>query len=116
MQQLSNFFRSGRLLWLLVAPLAMQASHAANLAYKVTLNGDRPITDAYVTLKTPGGAKTIVTKTDESGRFTVPGVHADKVLMTIEKNGRIVYRGIHKVDSSPGEKVIDLTERIRNTH
>ena len=111
MRQLNNFFPNSRLIWLLSALLAMQASPAANLAYKVTLNGSRPLTDAYVTLKTPGGAKTIVTRTDESGRFTVPGVNANKVLMTIEKNGRIVYRGIHRVDSTPGEKVIDLTER-----
>lgn len=111
MQQLKNFFRSARSVWLLLALLTMQASPAANLAYKVTLNGSRPLTGAYVTLNTPGGAKTIVTRTDESGRFTVPGVNADKVLMTIEKNGRIVYRGIHRVDSTPGEKVIDLTER-----
>jgi hypothetical protein len=111
MPQLDNFFRKSRLLWLVVAPLAMQASHGANLAYRVTVNGSRPVAGAYVTLQTRGAAKTIVTKTDESGKFIVPGVNADKVLMTIEKNGRIVYRGIHKVDSVPGEKVIDLTER-----
>jgi hypothetical protein len=31
--------------------------------------------------------------------------------MTIEKNGALVYRGIAKVDSTPGVKVIDLTAR-----
>jgi hypothetical protein len=111
MPRLNNFFRSSRLLWLLLAPLAMQASHGANLAYRVTLNGSRPVADAYVTLQTRGAAKTIVTKTDQSGKFMVPGVNADKILMTIEKNGRVVYRGIHKVDSTSGEKVIDLMER-----
>jgi hypothetical protein len=75
----------------------------------VTLNHTRPVADAYVTLQSPGGAKTIVAKTDEAGRFSVSGVKANKLLMSIEKNGKLVYRRITKVDSTPGEKLIDLT-------
>ena len=94
-----------------MALLAIQAAPAANLAYKVTLNGSRPVTDAYVTLQTPGGGRTIVTKTDAAGRFAVQGVNAAKILVTIEKNGHVLYRGINNVDSAAGEKVIDLTEK-----
>jgi hypothetical protein len=111
MKPLINFFRSSRWSWLLLTLSAAQTLPGADLAYKVTLNGSRPVTDAYVTLQTPGGAKTIVTKTDEWGKFTAPGVNADKILVTIEKNGSMVYRGINKVDSTFGEKVIDLTEK-----
>jgi hypothetical protein len=89
----------------------VQAAYAADLSYRVTLDKTRPVKDAYVTLQSPGGAKTIVTKTDESGKFSVSGVKADKLLMTIEKNGKLVYRGITKVDPAPVEQVIDLTEQ-----
>jgi hypothetical protein len=112
MTRLSNFSQSNKwILLLLWMPLGVQVSYAADLSYRLTLNHDRPISDAYVTLQSKGGAKTIVAKTDEAGKFSVSGVKADKLLMTIEKNGALVYRGIAKVDSTPGVKVIDLTER-----
>jgi hypothetical protein len=97
------------LLGLFLAALALPAALGADLNYKVMLNGYSPVADAYVTLQTPGGAKTIVTKTDAFGKFTVPGIAANKVLLTIEKNGTLVYRGIKGVDSIPSEKVINLT-------
>jgi hypothetical protein len=112
MQRLNNFSHGNEWIWLLLVMLpVVQASHAADLSYKVMLNHDRPVADAYVKLQSPGGAKTIVAKTDEAGRFSVTGVKADKLLVTIEKNGSLVYRGITKVDSTPGEKVIDLTQQ-----
>jgi hypothetical protein len=112
MQRLSNFWHINKWIWLLVWTLAaVPAAYSADLSYRVTLDNVRPVPDAYVTLQSPGGAKTIVAKTDAAGKFSVSGVKADKLLMSIEKNGKLVYRGINKVDSKAGEKVIDLTEQ-----
>ena len=109
MQPLNNFSPCSRLPWIALTASAIAAAPGADLNYKVMLNGSTPIPDAYVTLQTPGGIRTIVTKTDALGKFTAPGILADKVLVTIEKNGSLVYRGIKGVDSLPTEKIIDLT-------
>jgi hypothetical protein len=112
MKRLNDFSHSNRWIWLWLWTLpGVHGSYAADVSYRLTLNHARPISDAYVTLQSQGGAKTIVTKTDETGKFSVSGVKADKLLMTIEKNGYLVYRGITKVDSTQGVKVIDLTQQ-----
>jgi len=109
MQPLKNFSPCHRLHWLVLSALAIPAALGADLNYKVTLNGGSPVPDAYVTLQTPGGTKTIVTKTDAWGQFKANNIPADRVLVTIEKNGSVVYRGIKGVAAAPAENVIDLT-------
>jgi hypothetical protein len=109
MKRLSNFLHSSRLSVIALTLVGTQSSWAIDLAYKVMLNGSEPLADAYVTLQTPGGKKTVVTKTNQLGKFAISGIDADKVLVTIEKNGSTIYRGINKVE--PSEKTIDLKSK-----
>jgi hypothetical protein len=89
----------------------MEAMHAADLSGRITLNTSSPLKGAYVKIQTPGGARTIVTNTDEAGRFSIPNLPNDKILMTVEKDGAVLYRGISKVESHHSQKVIDLKEK-----
>ena len=111
MPTLSSFLRPNKWRWAAWVAFATGLALGSDLTYKVTLNGSTPLTGAYVTVQTPGGAKTIVAKTDNEGKFKVPGVTAAKVLVTIQQNGKMVYRGIQ--DVKPGETTINLTSKTR---
>ena len=113
MQTSSSFLRRSKWLWAAWFAVAAGIAAGGDLTYKVTLNGAAPLVGAYVTVQTPGGAKTIVTKTDNQGKFKVPGVTASKILVTIQQNGTMVYRGIQDVKPSAGEMTINLTSRSK---
>ena len=104
-----NFFPSAR--WSRILLVLAGVTYAADLSGRITVNASRPLKDAYVKIQTAGGARTIVTRTDEAGRFSIPNLPNDKILLTVEKNGAVLYRAISKVESQHSERVIDLKEK-----
>jgi hypothetical protein len=83
----------------------MEATYAGDLSGRITINASSPLKNAYVKIQTAGGARTIVT------RFSAPNLPNDKILMTVEKDGAVLYRAISKVESHHSQKVIDLKEK-----
>lgn len=103
--------RGLRLLYLVFAGiLCAQYAYGQDLRGIVTVGGSHPLRRALVKLQAPG--VTVVTKTDEEGRFAVDRIGVPEILISILVDGQLLYRSI--VPIHKGEtKVIDLRQPDR---
>jgi Carboxypeptidase regulatory-like domain len=88
-------FLSGKI-GLAIAFAVMQPSFAAEqqISGKVTADGAQPISGAVVRVQAKGGIQTVVSTTGPDGAFSATGLKTDQVLLSVEKDGRLLFRSI----------------------
>lgn len=79
---------------IIVVSLAHNSAAGQQLEGTVTANGEQPVVDALVKAEAKGGIQTVVTKTDSKGHFALSDLKSDPVLLSIERDGRLLFRAI----------------------
>jgi hypothetical protein len=112
MNKLRHFFDKWRLA--IVVSLALNATAGQQLEGTVTANGTQPLIDALVKAEAKGGIQTVVTKTDSAGHFALSDLKTDAVLLSIERDGRLLFRAIVS-SRTQSPLTINLPTPIRKT-
>ena len=86
----SNLRAAAAVLLALTAPSAF----AQQVSGKVTADGSQPITGAIVKVQAKGGVQTVVSNTADDGSFSFTGIKTDQALLSVEKNGQLLFRSI----------------------
>ena len=79
---------------IIVASLGLHSAAGQQLEGTVTANGEQPLVDALVKAEAKGGVQTVVTKTDSKGHFVLSDLKTDLVLLSIERDGSLLFRAI----------------------
>ncbi|HMD70186.1 MAG TPA: carboxypeptidase-like regulatory domain-containing protein [Bryobacteraceae bacterium] len=91
---------SGRLLPFL-GLFASLAVWGQQVSGRVTANAQQPVAGALVKVQARGGVQTIVSTTGADGTFSASGIKTDEALVSVEKDGVLLFRAI--VSTKSGE-------------
>jgi hypothetical protein len=79
---------------IIIALLTVNAASGQQLEGTVTAGGAQPLANMLVKAQAKGGVQTVVTKTDSSGHFVLSDLKTSAVLLSIERDGKLVFRTI----------------------
>jgi len=74
--------------------LTTPSAFAQQVSGKVTADGSQPIPGAIVKVQAKGGVQTVVSNTADDGSFSFTGIKTDQALLSVEKNGQLLFRSI----------------------